>query len=244
MGVDGVGGSRRACGGRCWERSGGRDAGCRNSPCGSVVEGARSLAAQLSASCPLSGCAALPGGALCHGRPLPGGCVEALAEPCAVGVGAPRCCRRVQAPSHPRGCSWHVSHGCCSTRHRAGGRCSAKVDQRRVSLFSAPGLWLLPAAWIRPSWQCFSWFLFFHVPQRQTRAASLLHIFLVPSCCWDREPSRERGGPAWEAVFALPPHTCHALGCRFGILGQDCEIPVWAPILLHRVTVLRALHRA
>lgn len=48
-----------------------------------------SAAAQLGASCPLSGCAASPVGAPCRGRPQPGGCSRALAEPRAVGVGAP-----------------------------------------------------------------------------------------------------------------------------------------------------------
>lgn len=174
--------------------------------------------------------------------------MKILAEPRAVGVEAPCCRGRVQASSHPPGCSQHVSRRCCSTGHRAGGRCSAKLDQSHVSLFSTPGLWLPTAAWIRPFWQCFSWFLFFHVPQRQTGAASLLCIFLgreagSPSHCWDQELSGEHGRSGWEAAFALLPGTCCALAWGFGILGQDCEIPAQAPAL-HRVVVLRALHRA
>lgn len=129
---------------------GGRDAGCGNSPC---ARRQRGRAAPL-----LSWVPALPDGAPCHGRPLPGGCVKASAEPRAVGVGAPRCRVRVQAPSRPCGCPGNVSHGCCcSTGQAATAQPRLTKD---VSLFSAPGLWPPAAAWIQPSWQHFPWFLF------------------------------------------------------------------------------------
>lgn len=212
----------------------------REQPVRSVAEGARSPAAQLGASGPHAGCAAPPGG-VPHRRPLPGGCVKASAEPRAVGVGAPRCHGGVQAPSCPRRCLWNISRGCCSTGHRL-----TKVVSPCPQLLGSGHALLLGSGPPGNASLGFCWN--FLVPQRQTGAASLLCIFLgreagSPSCRRDQESSGERGRPAWEAAFALPPGTCSALGWGFGILGQDCEISAWATTL-HHLTVLWALRRA
>lgn len=247
-GADGAGGSRRERGGCRREGGGGRDTGCGNSPCGSAAEGVRSPAAQLGASCPLSGCAALPGGAPHCGRPLPGGCTKAVAEPRDMGVGAPCCRGRGQAPSHLCGCSWRVSHGCCSNRQRAGSRGSAEVDQSSVSLFSTPGVWqcpLLPGS--GPSGSpslgfCFSLFSRSKLEQHPCSASSWSEKpAALPAAGTRNHPGNVTG---WCGKQVLLSHLVPAaLGWGFGISGQDCEISAQAPAL-HRVVVLWTLHRA
>lgn len=124
-GVDRAGGSRRVRGGCRREGGGGRDAGCRNSPCGSAAEGVCSPAAQLGASCPLSGCAAFSWWGSVPQPPPPGRMHKSFGRAQCRGSGSSLLPGESPGSiSAPRMLRARLPR-CCSSGHRAGGCCFA-----------------------------------------------------------------------------------------------------------------------